>query len=329
MSQFVYDGRGMLRTDGRLNSSLWVDQPDALQILKKKLEAEQITEKEADLLNHFIQKGYMIFNTGLTEDFLKSFDGAVKLLYEWRPDDVRMADPRVNGGQLTRMSMIANDFKRAPGTRLTDMHSHNMAARMLYLHPGIHRMVRLVLERQPIATQSLYFEFGSQQSPHRDPWFVFSDPPWDLMAAWIALEDIHEEAGPLVYYPGSHSLPYYRFPHGGLQHHLPGKDSVSREEANKSYAFNNHEMAKQQIRPLHFNARKGDVLIWHSSLTHGGGAVKNPNRTRKSFVVHFDALTNPSAFRRTEKVMTYRDCIGLDNPFCWDRFHWKRATGKQ
>ena len=28
------------------------------------------------------------------------------------------------------------------------------------------------------------------------------------LAAWIAFEDTHPDSGPLIYYPGSHKLPY-------------------------------------------------------------------------------------------------------------------------
>jgi len=33
--------------------------------------------------------------------------------------------------------------------------------------------------------------------------------------------------------------------------------------------------------------KRGDVLIWHSALAHGGGLITNPDRTRKSYVCHY------------------------------------------
>ena len=36
-----------------------------------------------------------------------------------------------------------------------------------------------------------------------------------------------------------------------------------------------------------FSAKKGDVLIWHADLAHGGAAVTNKESTRKSLVGHF------------------------------------------
>jgi hypothetical protein len=33
--------------------------------------------------------------------------------------------------------------------------------------------------------------------------------------------------------------------------------------------------------------KKGDILIWHSALVHGGSLINDPNQTRKSFVCHY------------------------------------------
>jgi ectoine hydroxylase-related dioxygenase (phytanoyl-CoA dioxygenase family) len=36
-------------------------------------------------------------------------------------------------------------------------------------------------------------------------------------------------------------------------------------------------------------AKKGDVLIWHANLIHGGAPIRNKALTRKSMVVHYYA----------------------------------------
>jgi hypothetical protein len=36
-----------------------------------------------------------------------------------------------------------------------------------------------------------------------------------------------------------------------------------------------------------FTPRRGQALIWHASLRHGGSPVRDPARSRRSFVVHF------------------------------------------
>ena len=39
-----------------------------------------------------------------------------------------------------------------------------------------------------------------------------------------------------------------------------------------------------------FVARKGDVLIWHGELMHGGVPIQDPTRTRKSLIAHLMPL---------------------------------------
>ena len=41
------------------------------------------------------------------------------------------------------------------------------------------------------------------------------------------------------------------------------------------------------IEKVPFIAKKGDVLVWHANLLHGGSEVRNADLTRKSLVVHY------------------------------------------
>jgi ectoine hydroxylase-related dioxygenase (phytanoyl-CoA dioxygenase family) len=43
------------------------------------------------------------------------------------------------------------------------------------------------------------------------------------------------------------------------------------------------------IVPHYFHARKGDVLIWHANLVHGGSERKNLALSRRAVVCHFFA----------------------------------------
>ena len=38
-----------------------------------------------------------------------------------------------------------------------------------------------------------------------------------------------------------------------------------------------------------FLAKKGDLLVWHANLLHGGEKVVDQNSTRKSMVLHYYA----------------------------------------
>lgn len=131
---------------------------------------------------------------------------------------------------------------------------------------------------------TLNFLQGSEQKPHSDAVHMSTYPQGGLIAAWIALEPTDEENGPLVYYPGSHNLPYLH------NADLDLKENVLLMDSNPNAAYETKMAAllqKHQLKEHTFKAQKGDVLIWHGNLVHGGKPMLNKKRTRKSMVIHY------------------------------------------
>src|SRR6201999_2603731 len=157
-------------------------------------------------------------------------------------------------------------------------------ARRLYLDARLHHYMSLILGETAVATQSLYFEFGSQQALHRDSTVVPTPQFGRLIAAWIALEDIAPESGPLAYVPQSQRMPFHDFG-GGRFVYDPTVDTSREVEA--AMGFYSRELAESGLPVRTFLARRGEVLVWHSALMHGGAQPEHPERTRKSFVVHY------------------------------------------
>lgn len=56
--------------------------------------------------------------------------------------------------------------------------------------------------------QSINFITGSNQKTHSDSIHMTTFPYGNLIAVWVALEDITADSGPLHYYQSSHTLPY-------------------------------------------------------------------------------------------------------------------------
>lgn len=134
--------------------------------------------------------------------------------------------------------------------------------------------------------QSINFVTGSQQRTHSDSIHMTTYPLGHMIAAWVALEDVSPDSGPLHYYPGSHKLPYVLNADYGNQ---GSRFTIG----SKSYTdYENHIarlVREQELEKQLFLAKKGDVLIWHANLLHGGEAVTNPNSTRRSMVLHYFA----------------------------------------
>jgi phytanoyl-CoA hydroxylase len=182
------------------------------------------------------------------------------------------------------MSAADEAEDRRPGYRIHEPHSHSSAARRLYLHPRLHEVARLILGEAPVAIQSILFEYGSAQALHRDPVFVQTEEAGHLIAAWIALEDVSSDAGPLLYVPGSHTLPPYEFAPGVYRYDpkLFGEAQMAAERA-----WLDAQVKERSLAPTIFTAKKGEVLFWHAALYHGGAAIKDVTHKRRSFVVHY------------------------------------------
>ncbi len=273
---------GPLAADGQLASDLWVDRPDALARLETMHTGGAVAADEAAQLEQFIRRGYLTFSLGDLALPAAALGADVDRVWREHPTDLAYAW----SGPLRSFAEADEPRDRRPSYRIADLHSHSEAALDLYLHPAIFRRVELALGVQAVATQSLYFEWGSQQALHRDPVFVQTLPPSHLIAAWIALEEIHPDSGPLVYMPGSHRLPYYQFAPGEF---LFDQSRYGPAEAEAMAEHDRHQCAATGLAPETLLCPRGEVLLWHSSLLHGGSAVADPGRTRKSFVVHFSS----------------------------------------
>lgn len=149
---------------------------------------------------------------------------------------------------------------------------------------GIVSAFSFLTGKQMVPFQSINFEKSSEQRSHSDAIHMTTYPLGHLTAAWVALEDIGPEQGPLEYYPGSHKLPYVLnrdFDHGGSSL-LLGKDAYLQ------YEEHIQEMIKtKQLKPQVLHPKKGDVFLWHGNLLHGAQRMTNRDLTRKSMVVHY------------------------------------------
>jgi len=149
----------------------------------------------------------------------------------------------------------------------------------LWENTGVHD--GWLFERPPLAFQSLFFRWGTEQAMHQDTAYVVLRSPMEMVGCWVALEDIAEGTGELQYYVGSHRIPEYLW--------------FGRARA-KPYDFEDDQDFLRHVReesermgcPLErFRPRKGDVLLWHADLVHGGSKRVHLERTRQSLVTHY------------------------------------------
>ena len=297
---------------------VWLDAADAERVIAERAGAGELSEEEVANLRKFAADGYLIVPIEVSAADAEAIDRDVDALWRDRPADVAFAydsPPR-------RFSEAVEAEHRRPRYRIHELHSVSTTALRLYLDPKVHRYASLILGDTAVATQSLYFEYGSQQALHRDSVVVPTPRFGSLVAAWIALEDIVAESGPLMYVPGSQRLPFYEF-RPGQQVYDPTAHGEADVKA--ALAFYAEQLERSGLPVRQFLARRGEVLLWHSALTHGGAPASDPQRTRKSFVVHFSTLadhpTRECAVREAvdgvagESIFSTADVLERDGAF--------------
>jgi hypothetical protein len=249
----------------------WLDRPDVAKRVEEKLRAGEVTAEEARQCRYWAGNGYIILN-GLFEHSVL--------------DDVWSAyEKAIASGKIVLPAESAGDGDPYPG-RFLNPHKKLGAFCRVLKHPGLLHWIRVLMEREPKPLQTIASHKGSQQGVHSDSIHMTTYPLGYLTAAWIAFEDIAPDSGPLVYYPGSHRLPYVFSKDVGLaESDLKEKGYGPYHEKYEPYVRKLIET--HRIEPHHFHAKKGDVLIWHANLLHGGSVRQMLERSRRAVVVHF------------------------------------------
>lgn len=164
--------------------------------------------------------------------------------------------------------------------KLLDVHRHLHTSHALIFSPSILDFLRDVFQDDPVAFQTLYFEYGSTQGAHNDTAFVYVDPPHQFVASWIALEDIEPETGELFYYPGSHRIGDQVFAGGGKAFDPQDEHAPTYSETLGAM------MAASGLSRATFVPQKCDVLFWAANLVHGGTHITK-RRTRRILVTYY------------------------------------------
>jgi phytanoyl-CoA hydroxylase len=183
-----------------------------------------------------------------------------------------------NAGRLMRAKEAPDDAFTGP-FKLNNLFAESAVVQAAVFDRRLRRILTAVLGSEPLAINSLNFRYGSQQPDHIDSWYMPPPVRNSMAVASISLEDTQPDAGPVVYYPGSHLIEPYVFSHGGIN----AVDS----EMPACRRYIESELQARGLTRQTMLARKGDVFIWHCQLLHGGSPITTPGRTRASLVVHY------------------------------------------
>jgi hypothetical protein len=241
----------------------WFDRPDADRHVDRLVGKHVLGQEFGVHLQHFLEKGYFVL-----EDFVAP-----------QTCDQIVADL----DSCLAKGIFQYRFK---GQRVEHLYKHSKATYGLWTDPRILRILSAIFDDVALPCQTLNFIHGSEQDVHQDTIHLTPYPAGYMCGVWVALEDIHPDAGPLQVYPGSHRLPRLYTAVTGMR---KVRDDDWSQFPELFTPRLKQMLAEAGIEPFYYTPRRGTVLIWHENLAHGGSPRNNHDLTRQSIVSHYFA----------------------------------------
>jgi hypothetical protein len=242
----------------------WLDRANSLELLEQHAAFQAMDAGMQEKVRQFEREGYLILEGFFAETDTLALNAEVETL---------LASGKAGYNFTGRK--IFNLWEISP-----------LAEQRFFRQADLLELLSFLLGKPVVPFQSLNFTEGSEQRAHSDSIHMSTEPQGYLIATWIALEDVDEGCGPLVYYPGSHRLPYIStedYDSGNTRFTLGGDSNKRYEEKIEAV------IAANQLEKKTFLPARGDVLIWHANLIHGGSPITRPQATRRSMVCHYYA----------------------------------------
>ena len=167
--------------------------------------------------------------------------------------------------------------------RVQDAWKFDEDVRAIAANSLVLELLSKVYGRRAFPFQTLNFPVGTQQHLHSDSVHFSSIPERFMCGVWLAMEDVHPDAGPLTYLPGSHKWPI-------LTNAMIGRRGAGCRSPFAQAPFEAAWRAlveSSRIKPELFLPKQGQALIWAANLLHGGSPQHDPKRTRWSQVTHY------------------------------------------
>ena len=242
----------------------WFESPFFYQLLRKK-KTNSFLKKIAISMH---ENGYAIFNSGVKNQLIDNIN-----------EDISVA---ISKGEIKKNPKIYH-YNKFP--RIVEAWRFSRNVTRLALNLKLKKILRFLYDSKPLPFSTINFIGGTEQPIHSDYIHFGSLPHKYLAGAWIALEDINNNNGPLSIIPKSHKLPLVDYQ--DLKISKP-TDMLKLEKNYRVYEkFKKNLIEVKKLKSKKLNIKKGEIIIWAANLLHGGTKMINKKLTRKSQVVHF------------------------------------------
>ncbi len=201
-------------------------------------------------------------------------------------------------------------------------YEHIPELRDLCLYPPLMNLMAELVGEPMLLHLNLTGWLSTERNWHQDDYL---NPPhvngW-YAAAWIALGEIRDDAGPFEYIPGSHHWPLLRqarvkqfmSPQERAHRNEAGHETWPRDSERFVIPAVEAEIAARAPQIRRFTAQSGDVLIWHGRLMHRGTKATGPNAWRPALIAHYSGINHRPDMPRRATDRNGQAYALFDNP---------------
>lgn len=256
-------------------SEPWILSDGGEARLAQRVAAGEISEADAADLRHYLAHGWVVWERAIEEELIDELVHDVRNIARYPGHFVTTAHKE---GRDFRYSTADFDSYES----IFDTYVNYESARRVCFHPKILRFLHLLFEERPVAFQQLLFQRSNGHPLHQDTAYVTLEKPLQMAATWVALEDVIEGRGELVYYDKSHRIPHVMLSNGTKRF------DAQRDKLDEVVTSLRERCAAIGSDRRHFIAKKGDVFLWAADLVHGSADRTRPaEETRMSCVTHY------------------------------------------
>jgi phytanoyl-CoA hydroxylase len=228
-------------------------------------------EERGEIRDYYRAHGYVVLDAlvpdRLLDPVLHHYTSTVKPSRDkfFRQNTNRYEANVLNAHGHVRQSFLdIHNYERRPAFR-------DAAMEVYFSDPMRRALSAITGEPTHHLMQSMLFDLNTATPPHQDCWYLDSVPTGDLLAAWIAMEDIDERAGRFFVLPGSWQT----------RLHDDGPSYTVWLERMRDH------LAEHQAEVLSPALRKGDAIFWSSRTIHGSLPTADESFSRRSLTAHY------------------------------------------
>lgn len=222
-----------------------------------------------------------------------SIDGLSENQSQWWQDGIVYKPNFLPKDLIEAYCNVRSKLNRAGGWQIETPYLHIKELRDLCLYPPMMDLMKELIGETMGVHLNLTGWVSTERDWHQD---LCLNPPGVgtfYLAAWMALDNIHEDSGPFQFVRGSHRWPV-------MQRELIFNFLTPQERQDPAWPTNTQkwvadacmeEIVKRNIMVETYLPNRGDLLLWHASLIHRGSPAKVPGMLRKSLIAHYSALS--------------------------------------